>query len=49
MKIKHLTIEKARQEITVFNALVRVGVIESNKDEPIEVSIEKGVKKLLES
>lgn len=45
--MEHLTFEKARQEITVLNALVRAGVVDSDTKQSNEVAIAEGVEKLL--
>lgn len=47
--MKHLTFEKASQEITVFNALIRAEVVESENSQSVDRAIEKGVKDLQES
>lgn len=45
--MEHLTFEKARQEITVLNALVRAGVVDSGIKQSNEVAIAEGAEKLL--
>lgn len=45
--MEHLTFEQARQEITVLNALIKIGVVETETNKSNEVLIEEGVKLLL--
>lgn len=45
--MKHLTFEKARQEATVINALIRAGVINEDSKLSNDEAIELGLSDLL--
>lgn len=45
--MKHLTFDKARQEITVLNSLVRAGVVSEDSKLSNDEAIESGVAELL--
>ncbi len=44
--MKHLDFEKARQETSVFNSLIRSEVLDSSNDQPIDQAIEQGIELL---
>ena len=46
--MEHLTFEKARKEITVFNALIRAEVIKSDNQQSIDRAIGEGIDDLQE-